>query len=65
MPLFDVKTDEAEELFVLDRFELVNYGFGVSPLVKVEFFHNIAVDAVKDLFADYLGLHGVDESAGR
>ena len=31
------------------------------------FFRDCVVDAVEDLFADfsYLGLHGVDESAGR
>jgi len=34
--------------------------------VKVAFFRDCAVDAVKDLFADfaYLGLRGVNESAG-
>ena len=44
--LFDVETDEAEELFVFDRFEPVDYGCGVFPLVKVAFFRDCAVDAV-------------------
>ena len=62
--LFDVETDEAEELFAFDRFEPVDYGCGVFPLVKVAFFRDCAVDAVEDLFADfaYLGLRRVDES---
>lgn len=65
--LFDVETDEAELLFVFDRFEPVDYGCGIFPLVEVVFYRNCAVDAVEDLFADlaYLGLRGVDESAGR
>ena len=59
--LFDVETDEAEVLFVFDRFEPVDDGCGGFPLVEVAFFW------VKDLFADYayLGLHGVDDSTGR
>ena len=63
--LFDVETDEAELLFVFDRFEPVDYGCGVFPLVEVVFFRDCAVDAVEDVFADfaYLGLSGVDESA--
>ena len=63
---FDVETDEAEELFACERFKPVDYGCGVFPLVKVAFFHDCAVDAVEDLFADfaYLGLRGIDESAG-
>ena len=54
-------------LFVFDRFEPVDYGSGVFPLVEVVFFCDCAVDAVKDLFADFahLGFCGVDESAGR
>ena len=65
--LFDVETDEAELLFVFDRFEPVDYGCGVFPLVEVVFFRDCAVDAVEDVFADFasLGLSGVDESAGR
>ena len=65
--LFDVETDEAELLFVFDGFEPVDYGCGVFPLVEVAFFRDCAVDAVEDLFADfaYLGLRGVDKSAGR
>ena len=65
--LFDVETDEAELLFVFDRFEPVDYGCGAFPLVEVVFFRDCAVDAVEDVFADfaYLGLSGVDESAGR
>ena len=65
--LFDVETDKAELLFVFDRFEPVDYGCGVFPLVEVVFFRDCAVDAVEDVFADfaYLGLRGVDESAGR
>ena len=65
--LFDVETDEAELLFVFDRFEPVDYGCGVFPLVEVVFFRDCVVDAVEDVFADfaYLGLSGVDESAGR
>ena len=65
--LFDVETDEVELLFVFDRFEPVDYGCGVFPLVEVVFFRDCAVDAVEDVFADfaYLGLSGVDESAGR
>lgn len=64
--LFNVKTDEAEVLFVFDRFEPVDYGCGVFPLIEAVFFRDCAVDAVEDLFADfaYLGLRGVDESAG-
>ena len=52
---------------VFDRFEPVDYGCGVFPLVEVVFFRDCAVDAVEDVFADfaYLGLRGVDESAGR
>ena len=65
--LFDVETDEAEELSDFDRFEPVDYGCGVFPLVRVAFFRDCAVDEVEDLFADfaYLGLLRVDESAGR
>ena len=33
--LFDVETDEAELLFLFDRFEPVDYGCGVFPLVEV------------------------------
>ena len=53
-------------LLVFDRFEPVDYGCGVFPLVEVVFFRDCAVDAVEDVFADfaYLGLRGVDESAG-
>ena len=36
--LFDVETDEAVLLFVFDRFEPVDYGCGVFPLVEVVFF---------------------------
>ena len=59
--LFDVETDEVELLFVFDRFEPVDYGCGVFPLVEVVFFRDCAVDAVEDVFADfaYLGLSGV------
>ena len=65
--LCDVETDEAELLFVFDGFEPVDYGCGVFPLVEVVLFRDCAVDAVEDVFADvaYLGLSGVDESAGR
>ena len=65
--LFDVETDEAGVLFVFDRCEPVDYGCDVFPLFEVAFFRNRAVDAVEGLFADfaYLGLRGVDESAGR
>ena len=65
--LFDVETDEAGLLFVFDRFELVDYGCGVFPLAEVVVFHDCAVDAVEDVFADfaYLGLSGVDKSACR
>ena len=52
--LFDVETDEAELLFVFDRFEPVDYGCGVFPLVEVAFFCNCAVDAVEDVFADFV-----------
>ena len=67
LELFDVETDEAGVLFVFDRCEPVDYGCGVFPLVEVGFFRDRAVDAVEGLFADfaYLGLRGVDESAGR
>ena len=58
MELFDVETDEAELLFVFDRFEPVDYGCGVFPLVEVVFFRDFADFA-------YLGLSGVDESTGR
>ena len=47
-----METDEAEELFVFDRFEPVDYGFRVFPLVEAAFFCNYVVDAVKDLFAE-------------
>ena len=65
--LFDVETDETKLFFVFDRFEPVDYGCGVFPLVEVVFFRDCAVNAVEDVFADfaYLGLSGVDESAGR
>ena len=51
----------------MGRFEPVDYGCGVFPLVEVVFFRDCAVDTVEDVFADfaYLGLSGVDESAGR
>ena len=60
--LFDVETDEVELLLVFDRFEPVDYGCGVFPLVEVVFFRDCAVDAVEDVFADfaYLGLRGVE-----
>ena len=45
--LFDVETDGTELLFVFDRFEPVDYGCGVFPLVEVAFFRHCAVDAVK------------------
>ena len=65
--LFDVETDEAGVLFVFDRCEPVDYGCDVFLLVEVAFFRDRAVDVVEGLFADfaYLGLRGVDESAGR
>ena len=65
--LFDVETDEAELLFVFDRFEPVDYGCGVFPLVEVAFFCHCAVDAVEDVFADfaYLRLSGVDETRNK
>ena len=65
--LFDVETDEAELLFVFDRFEPVDYGCGFFHWLRLCFFRDCAVDAVQDVFADfaYLGLRGVDESAGR
>ena len=61
---FDVATDEADLLLVFDRFEPVDYGCGVFPLVEVVFFRDCAVDAVKDVFADfaYLRLRGVEPS---
>ena len=43
--LFDVETDEVELLFVFDRFEPVDYGCGVFPLVEVVFFRDCAVDS--------------------
>ena len=46
--LFDVETDEVELLLVFDRFEPVDYGCGVFPLVEVVFFRDCAVDAVED-----------------
>ena len=54
-------------LFAFYRFEPIDYGCGVFPLVEVAFLRDCAVDAVEDLFADfaYLGLRGIDESAGR
>ena len=63
---FDIKTDQAGALFVFDRFESVDYGCSVFPLIEVAFFRDCALDVVKDLFADfaYFGLCGVDESAG-
>ena len=39
--LFDVETDEAELLFVFDRFEPVDYGCGFFPLVEVVFFSRL------------------------
>ena len=61
--LFDIETDEAELLFVFDRFEPLDYGCGFFPLVEVVFFRDCAVDAGEDVFADfaYLGLSGVDD----
>ena len=35
---FVVETDEAGVLFVFDRFELVDYGCDVFPLVEAAFF---------------------------
>lgn len=63
----EVLADGQIEFLDVDRFEPVDYGSGVFLFVEVVFFHDCAVDAVKDLFADfaYLGLCGVDESAGR
>ena len=49
MELFDVETDEAKLLFDFDRFEPVDYGCGVFPLVEVVFFRDCAVDAVEDV----------------
>ena len=40
--------DEAELLFVFDRFEPVDYSCGVFPLVEVAFFRDCAVDALED-----------------
>ena len=40
--LFDVETGEVELLFVFDRFEPVDYGCGVFPLVEVVFFRDCA-----------------------
>ena len=51
--LFDVETDEAEVLFVFDRFESVDYSCDVFPLVVVTFFRDCAVDAIENLFADF------------
>ena len=48
--LFDVETDEAKLLFVFNRFEPVDYGCGVFPLVEVVFFCDCAVDPVEDFF---------------
>ena len=45
---FDVETDEAEVLFVFDRFEPVDYGCGVFPLVEAAFFRDCVVDAVEE-----------------
>mgnify|MGYP000037757054 CR=1 FL=1 len=45
--LFDVKTDEVEVLFFFDRFEPVDYGRRVFPLVEVAFFRDCAVDTVE------------------
>ena len=39
--LFDVETDEVELLLVFDRFEPVDYGCGVFPLVEVVFFRDL------------------------
>ena len=41
--LFDVKTDEAELLFFFSRFEPVDYGCGVFPLLEVVFFFAIGL----------------------
>ena len=56
--LFDVETDEAELLFVFDRFEPVDYGCGVFPLVEVAFFRDCAFDAVEGVLpiSDLVGL---------
>ena len=51
--LFDVETDKAELLSVFGRFEPVDYGCGVFPLVEVVFFRDCAVAAVEDVFADF------------
>ena len=59
--LFDVETDEVELLLVFDRFEPVDYGCGVFPLVEVVFFRDCAVDAVEDVFIQKFGfINGVD-----
>ena len=44
--LSDVETDEAELLFVFDRFEPVDYGCGVFSLIEVVLFRDCAVDDV-------------------
>ena len=43
--LFNVETDKAKVLFVVDRFEPVDYGCGVFPLIEAVFFHDCVVDA--------------------
>ena len=56
--LFDVETDEAEVLFLFDRFEPVDYGCGVFPLVEV----GLRIFLLTLPISDFAG---VDESAGR
>ena len=53
-------------LFSVDLKQLIT-AVVFFPLVKVAFFRDCVVDAVEDLFSDfaYLGLRGVDESAGK
>ena len=45
---------------MFDRFEPVDYGCGVFPLVEVAFFRDCADDAVEDLLtlpiSDFVGL---------
>ena len=62
---FDVETDKAGVMFIVDGSEPVDNRWGVFPLVEVVFIRNAVVDAVKDLFANfaYFRFCWIDKSA--
>ena len=54
--LFDVETDEAGVLFVFNRFEPVDYGCGVFPLVEIAFFRDCADTHSKFRLVEHSGI---------